>query len=84
MGDPILSVYPQTTAVDSRTIDRLLHLYRKEMHGERSMNCNGNRGWRREKLESSLILASQCPFVKVQKVNPADGYFMSIYFDGCL
>jgi hypothetical protein len=29
-----------------------------------------------------LILASQFPFVKVQRINPTDGDFMSIYFDG--
>jgi len=49
-----------------RTMDRLLHLYRKEKHGERSVSCNGNREWHREKLESSLILASQYPFVKIE------------------
>jgi hypothetical protein len=49
-----------------RRIDRLLHLYRTKKHDEHSVSCNGNRGWRREKPESSLILASQCPVVKIE------------------
>jgi hypothetical protein len=50
---------------DRRT-DRLLHLYRTEKHDERSVSCNDNKGWRQEKPEFSLILASQYPFVKVE------------------
>jgi hypothetical protein len=33
------------------------------------VSCNGNKGWRREKPEFSLILASQCPFVKVEEIT---------------
>jgi hypothetical protein len=63
---PVRVVYLQSIIVDARAIDRLLHLYRTEMHGEHSVSCNGNREWHREKLKSSLILASQYPFVKIE------------------
>jgi hypothetical protein len=56
-------------AKTDRRIDRLLHLYRTEKYDEHSVSCNGNRGWRREKLEFSLILASQCSFVKVEEIT---------------
>jgi hypothetical protein len=56
-------------AKTDRRIDRLLHLYRIKKHDEHSVSCNGNRGWRREKPESSLILASQCPVVKVEEIT---------------
>jgi hypothetical protein len=56
-------------AKTDRRIDRLLHLYRIKKHDERSVSCNGNKGWRRDKPESSLILASQCSFVKVEEMT---------------
>jgi hypothetical protein len=56
-------------AKTGRRIDRLMHLYRIKKHDERSVSCNGNKGWLREKLEFSLILASQCPFVKVEEIT---------------
>jgi hypothetical protein len=55
-------------AKTDRRIDRLLHLYRIKKLGEHSVSCNSNKGWRREKPESSLILASQCPVVKVDEI----------------
>jgi hypothetical protein len=53
-------------AKTGRRIDGLLHLYRIKKHDEHNVSCNGNKGWRREKPEPSLILASQYPFVKVE------------------
>jgi hypothetical protein len=55
-------------AKTDRRIDRLMHLYRTEKHDENSMSCNSNKGWRREKPESSLILALQYPVVKVDEI----------------
>jgi hypothetical protein len=55
-------------AKTDRRIDRLMHLYRTEKHDERSVSCNENKGWRREKPESFLILASQYPVVKVDEI----------------
>jgi hypothetical protein len=44
-------------------------IYRTEKHDERSVSCNDNKGWRREKPEFSLILSSQCSFVKVEEIT---------------
>jgi hypothetical protein len=43
-------------------------IYRTEKHDERSVSCNDNKGWRREKPESSLILALQYPVVKLDEI----------------
>jgi hypothetical protein len=55
-----------------------MHLYHTETHGEHSVSCNGSRGECREKPESSLILASQYPFVKVERNDLTGEHFISL------
>jgi hypothetical protein len=40
-------------AKTGQMIDQLLHLYRKEKHGEHSVSCNGNRNY--EGLKSDTL-----------------------------